>query len=190
MDLTPPDSAVARAAAALAAEASPPFLLNHLYRTYWYGRALVRTDLDEEAAYVAAMLHDLGLTEDFRGDSSFELVTAEHAARFLETRDWDVERIGLVERAITRHTNITPNEIPVELVVQGGAAFDVIAFPPDSLGDEVIESVENAFPRDGFKEGVLKLFFAEIEAQPDGVFAKLEESLSFSKLAGGRVDPI
>jgi len=190
MDLTPPDSAVARAAAALAAEASPPFLLNHLYRTYWYGRALVRTDLDEEAAYVAAMLHDLGLTEAFRGDSSFELVTAEHAARFLEARDWDVERIGLVERAITRHTNITPNEIPVELVVQGGAAFDAIAFPPDSIGDEVIESVETAFPRDGFKEGMLKLFFAEIEAQPDGVFAKLEESLSFSKLAEGRIDPI
>jgi hypothetical protein len=189
MDLTPPDSPTAQAAAALASEASPEFILNHVNRTFFYGRTLVRADYDIEAAYVASMLHDLGLTDAFRGDASFELVTAEHAARFLEARGWDVERIKLVEGAIVRHTNITPNEDPIDLVVQGGAAFDVIAFPPDSISDEVIESVEAAFPRNGFKEGLLKAFFAEIEAQPGGTFAGLEESLSFSKLAEGRIEP-
>jgi hypothetical protein len=190
MDFTPPDSEVARAAADLASEASPEFLLNHVHRTYWYGRTLVRTDLDEEAAYVASMLHDLGLTDRFRGDASFELVTIEHVAPFLEERGWDVERISLVERAITRHTNMTPNEDPVELVVQGGAAFDVIAFPPEGISAETIAAVEAAFPRNGFKEGIGRLYRQEVEAQPDGAFAKLEASLSFSKLAAARPDPI
>jgi hypothetical protein len=189
MDLTPPDSDVAAAAAALAAEVSPDFILNHVHRTYWYGRTLVRTEIDVEAAYVASMLHDLGLTDAFRGEASFEVVTADHAAHFLEERGWDAERIGLVTRAITRHTNITPNEDPVELVVQGGAAFDVIGFPPDSIPAEVVDAVEAAFPRNGFKQNMLAAFRDEVAAQPEGAFAQLEQNLTFSKLAEARIDP-
>lgn len=189
MDLTPPDSDVAAAAAALAAEVSPDFMLNHVHRTYWYGRSLVRTEIDVEAAYVASMLHDLGLTDAFRGEASFEVVTADHAAHFLEERGWDAERIALVTRAITRHTNITPNEDPVELVVQGGAAFDVIGFPPDSIPADVVDAVEAAFPRNGFKQNMLAAFRDEIASQPDGAFAQLEANLSFSRLVEARIDP-
>ncbi len=188
MDFAPPDSAVATAAEALVIEASPTIMLQHLYRTYWYGRALVTSDLDEDAAYIATMFHDLGLTGAFRGASSFEVVGAQHAASFLEGRGWDVDRIGLVERAIVRHTNVTPGEDPVELVVQGGAAFDVIGFPPDSIPTDVTNAVEEAFPREGFKEAILRSYLDEIEAQPHGAFAMLETSLNFSQLLQARPD--
>lgn len=161
-------------------------MLNHLHRTYWYGRTLVRTEIDEEAAYVAAMLHDIGLTDEHRGEESFEVVGAAAAAELLVTFGWEAERIAGIERAITRHVNITPNTHPVELVVQGGAAFDAIGFPPDSIPDEVIAAVEEAFPRVGFKEGVLDLFRREVEAHPNGAFAGLEESLSFSAMVKDR----
>lgn len=181
MDLTPPDSPVARAAAAFAAEASAPYLVNHVHRTYWFGRAIVTADLDHEAAFVACMLHDIGLTDAHRGDRSFELISADVAAHFLEDKGWDPARIRLVERGITQHTNIGANEDPVELLVQMGAAFDVIGAPRAAVDDDTVATIEAAFPRRGFREAILDAFLREARAQPDGVLALLEDRLGFSE---------
>ena len=186
MDLTPPDSPVARAAADLAAEASEPFLLNHVNRTYWFGKTIVTADLDSEAAYVACMLHDIGLTDRHRSDRSFELVSADVAAHFLEARGWDADRIRLVEQGITQHTNIGTNEDPVELLVQAGAAFDVIGLPMGAIPEDTVHTIEAAFPRMGFRENMLSAFFREIHEQPEGVFAQLEEKLAFSQRVKSR----
>ena len=172
MELTTPSTPVAQAAADFAAEACAPFLLDHSYRTYHFGRLLVGPgDLDEEVAFVASMLHDIGLTDDHGGSTSFELVGADVAARFLEARGWEPERIRLVETAIIRHTNLQPNEALEELVVQAGAALDV---------GEILAR----HPRRDFVESMTAAYLAEIEAQPDGVFAQLEAAVELSKLIG------
>ncbi len=88
-----PQSPTAQAAAHLAAEAAPAFLLNHSYRTYLFGRCIVATpEVDEEAAFVAAMIHDLGLTDTYDGESEFARIGADLACRFLEARGWDTEK--------------------------------------------------------------------------------------------------
>ena len=185
MELTIPSTPVAQAAAGFAAEACAPFLLDHSYRTYHFGRMLVGPgELDEEVAFVASMLHDIGLTDDHGGTTSFELVGADVAARFLEARGWEPDRIRLVETAIIRHTNLQPNEALEELVVQAGAALDVAAIPADAVEREDVGEILARHPRRDFVESMTAAYLAEIEAQPDGVFAQLEAAVELSKLIG------
>ncbi len=185
MELTIPSTPVAQAAADFAAEACAPFLLDHSYRTYHFGRMLVGPgELDEEVAFVASMLHDIGLTDDHGGTTSFELGGADVAARFLEARGWEPARIRLVETAIIRHTNLQPNEALEELVVQAGAALDVAAIPADAVEREDVGEILARHPRRDFVESMTAAYPAEIEAQPDGVFAQLEAAVELSKLIG------
>src|SRR5579872_5864505 len=79
-----PDSELARDARELALELSPDFLLAHVDRTYVFGAlATARAGLavDEEIAYVAAILHDLGLTDRHGGERRFEVDGAEEIGR-------------------------------------------------------------------------------------------------------------
>ena len=58
-----PDSALTRAAEALARRRLSPALLNQSYRTYAFGAALAdleNVDVDHELLYAAALLHDVG----------------------------------------------------------------------------------------------------------------------------------
>ena len=60
-----PDSALATAAADHLAAVAEPWLVNHCWRTYawgWLLAAAERRAFDEETLFVAALLHDLGLT--------------------------------------------------------------------------------------------------------------------------------
>src|SRR4051794_2332244 len=62
--LTPPHSALTRAAEECAERVLTRPLLNHSYRTYVYGRALGElegTDVDTELLFAGALLHDTGL---------------------------------------------------------------------------------------------------------------------------------
>jgi HD domain-containing protein len=60
-----PDSELAKKATELVTEVSPAFLVNHSFRTYLFGAALGlrdRMSFDIEVLYLAAIMHDLGLT--------------------------------------------------------------------------------------------------------------------------------
>ena len=176
-----PDTETAMAAAGLLAAAAPPFLIKHSYRTFCFGSMLVEAfDVDPEAAFVASLLHDLGLTEEFSGDRSFELVGADHAAALLEAHGWNTARIRLVERAIVRHADLEPREDPVERIVQAGAALDVAGIGLHDVDAKLLRAVVEQYPRDGFVDGILELYFAEIDAQPTGLFAGLEASVTLS----------
>ncbi len=176
------DTSIARAAEALLAEAAPPFLVNHSHRTFAFGVLLVEApDMDIEAAFIASMLHDVGLTDAFAGAESFEKVGAEAAARFLEARGWAPARIRLVEQAIIRHTDLEPHDRPELAVVQRGAALDVTGRPRRALEDPRIAEVVRRHPRLDFADGMLALYHREIDRQPTGTFAGLEESLRLSQ---------
>ncbi|GAA0210156.1 HD domain-containing protein [Saccharothrix mutabilis subsp. mutabilis] len=180
-----PQTPTARAAADLAAEAAPAYLLNHSYRAYLFGRRLVpEPDVDEEAAFVAAMIHDLGLTDAHGGAAEFADVGAELACRFLERRGWDRERVHLVEQAIVRHTNLEPEQDPVHRVVQAGAALDVAGLNLEALGRDDVLDVLAAYPRHDFTTAMRALFLAETRRHPDGSFARLEQAVTLSQRFG------
>lgn len=180
-----PQSAEATAAAELLAEAAKPYLVGHSYRTFLFGTDLVKeSDLDLEAAFIASLFHDIGLTDAFRGEKSFELVGADVAAKFLEGRGWTVERIRLVEAAIIRHTEVEPPDSLECRIVQAGAALDVAGFPATAVETEAVREIVLRYPRDGFAEGITADYLAEIAAQPEGAFAELEAAVQLSKIIG------
>jgi hypothetical protein len=147
-----PDSATAQAAAGLAFQAAPTFLLNHSYRTFLFGAASVTGDVDHEAAFVVAMVYDLGLTDMHRGDKDFGEVGAALAARFLEHRGWDRDRVRLVGKAILRHSRLIHEVNPTIRVVQVGAHIDVAGRGVRKLDERMLAGVLRAYPRLDFPQ--------------------------------------
>jgi hypothetical protein len=176
-----PQSPTAQAAAHLAAEAAPAYLLNHSYRTYMFGRLLAATtEIDEEAAFVAAMIHDLGLTDTYTGESEFARIGADLACRFLEARGWDLDRIHLVEEAILRHTNLVAEEVPVSRLVQTGAAVDVAGLGYEQLEPDDLTGILQTYPRLDFVASIRSRFLDEVRRHPQGAFAHLEQAVALS----------
>ncbi len=61
-------------------------LLHHVHRTWWFAEFLDQQrglKYDREAVYLAALLHDLGLTYEFAADPRFEVDGVDTASRFL-----------------------------------------------------------------------------------------------------------
>jgi hypothetical protein len=68
--LRPPDTKAATAAETLLTELAPPFMVNHSLRTYWFSRLLglvAGRHADDEALYVASLLHDVGFYGRYAG---------------------------------------------------------------------------------------------------------------------------
>ncbi|MGF7120656.1 HD domain-containing protein [Rhodococcus sp. BE178] len=181
MAVTIPDSPTALAAADFARVAAPQFLLNHSYRTYLFGMSAVTDDVDREAAFVAAMIHDLGLTDRHRGTDEFAVVGADLAAKILTEHGWELDRILLVEQAILRHTNLIPEDDPTHRVVQVGAQIDVAGFGAESIDRENLVAVLKHYPRLDFVPRMRTVFLDEAHRHPAGVFAQLENTVTLSE---------
>jgi hypothetical protein len=105
----PPDTPVAREAEKLCREVSSVCIEAHCHRTHLWGVVLGRhggIEWDEEALYVASLLHDLGLTERYAGHDPvagcFTLDSASGAREALEPAAFFTRRLGfrlLIRRA-------------------------------------------------------------------------------------------
>jgi HD superfamily phosphodiesterase len=104
-----PDTPLAKAAVDLLEAASPQFLCNHCVRTYVFGtlavRSIGRSIIDEEVAYCAALLHDLGLVPAHAGENRFEVDGADAAREFCLKHQVAPERADRVWEAIALHTS-------------------------------------------------------------------------------------
>jgi SAM-dependent methyltransferase len=123
--ILPPDGAVSRAAEALAAEVSEPWLFNHSARAYLWARLLL-PDLrfDDEAVYVALMLHDLGLTQAFMDRSGEEVCftrpAAREAHRLTRSMGWEERRARLVADAMQQRLGLSTDGCVVEVASNDG----------------------------------------------------------------------
>lgn len=67
--ISAPDSAYTRKAADIVARVHNRDMLNHVHRSWWFADFLGRKrglKYDREVVYLAALMHDLGLTEAFQ----------------------------------------------------------------------------------------------------------------------------
>lgn len=82
-----PDSKLAADALKAVKEAAPDFLFNHSLRVFAFGSLMCRKHgrtFDPELGFVAAIMHDLGLTDQYAtADHRFEVDSADAAHRFL-----------------------------------------------------------------------------------------------------------
>ena len=155
--VTIPDSALCNAAVALLESSSPEFLCAHCIRTYIFGsfavRGLGRKVEDDEAAFCAAALHDLGLVPPYRRDNRFEIDGADAARQFCLKHHVPAERTDLVWEAIALHTSPgiatrLGNEIAL---VHLGAGIELLGFGLDKIPREVVEKILEEYPRLNFK---------------------------------------
>lgn len=184
----PPDSAAAREAEDLCREASPPVLEEHCHRTHLWGVVLGREeglDWDEEAFYVAALTHDLGLVDRFRGHDAqaacFSLDSASAARELVERHDWAGGRSETVQEAITFHLNaaVPVANGTVAYLLALGAALDVTGFRFTEVEPATRAGIVARHPRHGMKREFRALMDEEVVRHPDSRPAFFTKRLGF-----------
>jgi predicted HD phosphohydrolase len=159
---TRPDSRLARQAEELLRAVAPPFLTNHSFRSHYFAAALAERDgirFDEELLYVASLLHDIGLVEDFDTGKCFEQDGADAAARLARAEDWPAERAEALAEVIRLHvaTEIELEDGPEAFLLWHSTGLDVGGHRYDELNRRTIEAILADYPRLDFKEGFTRL---------------------------------
>lgn len=166
-----PDTDLCIAAMELARDHSPPFLFNHVMRTFAFGRdagALQGVQYDEEMLFLGSVLHDLGLVEKFIGEDRFEVDGADAATDFLSRRGYSDRKIAVIWDAIALHTTlgVPQRKQPEIALLQLGAGIDVGAVPRSLVTPESVEIILAEYPRLGFKKAFLEAMGTVIRRKP------------------------
>lgn len=189
-DILPPDSAVAREAIAISEDACPPFLHNHNLRAYFWARLLDDSakHFDDEATFVALMLHDLGLTDAHRlhgqKEQCFTIVGARAVDRLAAKHGWTDKRAQVAAQAITLHLNVTvADKYGREArMVRAGSGADVAGLGLDVLHKDQIDDVVERYPRHDFKRCIAAPLQHESEERPCCRIAFMQNKLGFGRL--------
>ena len=170
--ITIPDTALCNAAVDLLEASSPEFLCTHCLRTYVFGslavRGLGRSVVDEEAAFCAAVLHDLGLVAAYRRDNRFEVDGADAAREFCSKHQVPPERVDLVWEAIALHTS---PEIATRLaneiaLVHLGAGLELFGLGLERVLPRLVKEVLERYPRLNFKAEFRNLLIEHCRLNP------------------------
>ncbi len=166
-----PDSALARDAEQFASEHNPRFLQRHCERSYVFGAlatAAAGLEPREELAYIAALLHDLGLTERYGGERRFEVDGAEAAREWAAANGLSPDETQELWDAIALHTSLGIADVrsPECALIHWGTGIDVAGLFLDRLDPAAVNEVIAAFPRDGFVEGIGALTEAAARRAP------------------------
>ncbi|NMD55667.1 MULTISPECIES: HD domain-containing protein [Tsukamurella] len=178
-----PDTEIVREATALVRNAATEDVFHHSRRVYLWGslKAAVRgLEVDPELAYVGALFHDLGLTDEYRTSTQrFEIDGAAVARRFLLDHGRSEEEARTVWLGIALHT--TP-EIPHHLapevaVVSLGVETDVLGLDLGEITDSERSAVVAAHPRPDFKNRILRAFYDGMADRPATTFGTMNDDV-------------
>jgi hypothetical protein len=166
-----PDSSLAREAEDLLRSVAPPFLANHSFRSHFFAVALAQRDrvtFDEELLYVAALLHDIGLVEEFDTGRCFEEDSADAAVRLAEQGEWEAERRERLAEAIRLHVeaDISLGDGPEAYLLWHATGLDVAGHRHGELTAAEVRAVVDAYPRLDFKDGFLGLVADQAMRKP------------------------
>lgn len=151
-----PESEVVRKAASLVERVHSKQLMHHVHRSWWFAELLgTKRGLryDREVVYLAALLHDLGLTAEFSADQRFEVDGADAARHFLLTNNYSTSKAELVWDAIALHSSggIADRKQPEIALVYMGAHVDVFGLRLEEITPSFVDDVLALYPRIGFK---------------------------------------
>ena len=150
------DTPLVRDAVELARTSLEPYLFNHVMRSWLFGVLLSESaELapDPELLAVAAVLHDLGLTDRYTGENRFEVDGANAARAFLKGRGISTQQTQVVWDAIALHTtrSIALHKEPEVVMTHSGIAVDVLGVGLDRIPQDKQRAVLTEFPRLAFK---------------------------------------
>ena len=153
-----PDTTLVRDAIDLSRSLLEPFLFNHVMRSWLFGISLseaAEVTPDAELLAVAAILHDLGLTERYTAENRFEVDGANAAREFMKDRGISAQKTQVVWDAIALHTTPTLalHKEPEVVMTHSGIAVDVLGAGLDRIPQKKQRANLTAFPRLAFKDG-------------------------------------
>ncbi len=140
-----------------AAEHLPVPILNHSWRVWVWANTLLRPDSDvnPDLLLAACLLHDVGLPErssSRAARSCFTLRSADIATELLGRVGFGVEATEAVAAAIVGHMNVIPPPGSDRLAraVHAGTHLDVAGAQSHRIPADLLETVQQRYPRDGF----------------------------------------
>ena len=172
-----PVTPAAEAALSVATRFCSPALLNHCVRSYLWG-AMYGTAhgiaFDDELYYVAALLHDIGLTETFDSHRlPFEEAGGRLAWVFGVAAGWPAKRAARVSEIIVLHMSddVAPADDPESHLLQVATTWEAAGrrpqeFPPDARAEMLAR-----YPRLGFGAEFLACFEDQARRKPGSVAA-------------------
>ncbi|WP_395408149.1 HD domain-containing protein [Pseudoduganella sp. UC29_106] len=151
-----PDTELTRQANALAEGVHNKAMLHHVHRTWWFSEFLGKRrglKYDRELLYLASVLHDLGLTEQFGGEHRFEVDGAYAASNFLVAHGYSEQKAEMVWDAIALHssTGIAELKAPEIALLSMGAHVDIFGLRLEEISPELIDETLGLYPRIGMK---------------------------------------
>ncbi len=166
-----PDSKIADEVTELARREYPSFLFNHCMRTFWFADAIAVNGslFDREIVYVAAILHDLGILEQYDRGRRFEVDGAQVARDFLLGRAYPLGKANLVWDAIALHTSVGIAaywKAPEVVLVHLGALADVVGQRIVDLDPGFVRELIEEFPRLDFPNEWLRRLIEQVRRKP------------------------
>ncbi|MBF5043803.1 HD domain-containing protein [Aggregicoccus sp. 17bor-14] len=182
LDVTVPDSRLAREVAQLVRHTASDLLFHHSTRVYYWAALSGRRKglaYDPELLYAAAMFHDLGLTSHFRQSRlRFEVDGANAARDFLRGHGIAEADVAKVWEAIALHTTPgIPELMHAEAaLLQLGAGMDVTGRTYEQFTDEERAAVTAAHPRGSdFERELIDAFYEGLKHRPDSTFGTFND---------------
>jgi hypothetical protein len=192
-------SPISRKAAELCETVGPEWLRDHCYRTYEIGALMGSAlSIDPEVLFVACMLHDVGLTDDYkrgsdpahvpgyeRMDAPCFAVRGAGVAESLATfHGWPPGRSSALAEAISLHLNVrVARSRGVEAhLLNAASAFDVIRLRFHRLSRESVLRIESRWPRhESFCQDISTAWLSESKAHSECRGAFLDRWMCFQR---------
>jgi hypothetical protein len=155
--ITVTDTTLVRDAIDLSRRLLEPYLFNHVMRSWLFGVLLsedAKSTPDPELLAIAAVLHDLGLTDRYTAENRFEVDGANAARAFLKDRGVATQQTQLVWDAIALHTTptIALHKEPEVVITHSAIAVDVLGAGLDRIPEDKQRAILSEFPRLAFKK--------------------------------------
>lgn len=179
--LEPPTEVAARALE-VAREWCSPALVNHCLRSWVWAKALGESlglTVDDELLFVAAMLHDLGVTEPFDAHAMpFESSGGAAAWTFAAGAGWSAERRERVMQVIERHmwVSVDVDDDPEGFLLEAATSLDVAHADPEKWDAALRRGVTALLPRMDFGPGFAASIGAQASRKPASAAERLHGS--------------
>ncbi|MGZ3499050.1 MAG: HD domain-containing protein [Vulcanimicrobiaceae bacterium] len=185
-----PDTPLARDANDAARSAENPAIYNHSLRSFLFAELIAEAkhiDRDSELVYVAAMMHDIGLSPKYSSEKLRFEVDGANASRDLLARHGKADSAAdLVWDAIALHgtSSIARWKQPEVMLVNAGVVTDVAGAYLGLLKTGDVTAVLRSAPRAGFVEAFLDALTTLARKKPLSTAGTFVADVGYRRVAG------
>lgn len=194
-DFSPPDTLAARGALDIAREYQTTALTDHALRSWLWAEAFAAVegfpDIDHELLYVAALLHDLGITTAFDNHTlSYEDAGAHAAVALTAGAGWSAARRRRVHEVIVRHNwpSVDPAVDAEGYLLEIATGLDISGARPDALPEGFRREVLTAHPRGTLAAEFGRCVTDQAARKPDTQARRLVDGGLVAKLAANPLE--